>query len=85
MPNSTLTQRSLLARNTIWNLIGQGAPLLVAIFAIPLLIRALGTPRFGILTLAEMVVGYYSLFDLGLGRALTKLVAEKLGAGKGGA
>lgn len=82
MPNSTLTQGSLLARNTIWNLIGQGAPLLVAIFAIPLLIRALGTPRFGVLTLAWMVVGYFSLFDLGLGRALIKLVAEKLGAGK---
>jgi len=27
------------------------------------------------------VVGYFSLFDLGLGRALTKLVAEKLGKG----
>ncbi|MFV1975715.1 MAG: flippase, partial [Candidatus Scalindua sp.] len=42
----------------------------------------LGTARFGVLTLAWMVVGYFSLFDLGLGRALTKLVAEKLGAGK---
>ena len=29
-----------------------------------------------------MVVGYFSLFDLGLGRALTKLVAEKLGKGQ---
>jgi O-antigen/teichoic acid export membrane protein len=27
-----------------------------------------------------MVVGYFSLFDLGLGRALTKLVAERLGS-----
>lgn len=82
MPNSTLTRGSLLARNTIWNLIGQGAPLFVALFAIPVLIRGLGTARFGVLTLAWMVVGYFSLFDLGLGRALTKLVAEKLGAGK---
>lgn len=80
--NSTLTRGGLLARNTIWNLIGQGAPLLVALFAIPVLIRGLGTARFGVLTLAWMVVGYFSLFDLGLGRALTKLVAEKLGEGK---
>ena len=80
--NSTLTRGSLLARNTIWNLIGQGAPLFVALFAIPVLIRGLGTARFGVLTLAWMVVGYFSLFDLGLGRALTKLVAEKLGEGK---
>lgn len=71
-----------LARNVLWNLLGTGAPLLVAIIAIPMLIEGLGTARFGVLTLAWMVVGYFSLFDLGLGRALTKLVAEKLGDGQ---
>ncbi len=71
-----------LARNVFWNLLGTGAPLLVAIIAIPILIEGLGTARFGVLTLAWMVVGYFSLFDLGLGRALTKLVAEKLGQGQ---
>ena len=70
-----------LARNVGWNLLGTGAPLLVAIVAIPILIEGLGTARFGVLTLAWMVVGYFSLFDLGLGRALTKLIAEKLGKG----
>ncbi len=75
-----LTQGSLLARNTIWNLVGQGAPLFVALFAIPLLIRGLGTARFGVLAIVWAVVGYFSLFDLGMGRAVTKLVAEKLGA-----
>ena len=77
-----LTSGKTIARNTVWNLIGLGAPLLVAFFAIPVLIRTLGKPRFGVLTLAWMVVGYFSLFDLGLGRALVKLVAEKLGDGK---
>ena len=71
-----------LARNVLWNLLGTGVPLLVALVAIPILIEGLGTARFGILTLAWMVVGYFSLFDLGLGRALTKLVAEKLGKGQ---
>ncbi len=75
-----LTSGRTLARNSIWNLVGQGAPLLVALFAIPLLIKGLGTARFGVLTLAWAIVGYFNLFDLGLGRALTKLVAEKLGA-----
>lgn len=69
-------------RNTLLNLSGQGIPLLVAFFAIPRLISGLGTERFGVLTLAWMVIGYFSLFDLGLGRALTRLVAEKLGAGR---
>ena len=74
-----LTSGRVLAKNTAWNLIGQGSPLLVALFAIPLLVKGLGVDRFGVLTLAWMVIGYFSLFDLGLGRALTKLVAEKLG------
>ncbi|HIF19582.1 MAG TPA: flippase [Gammaproteobacteria bacterium] len=69
-------------RNILWNLFGTGTPLLAAFIAIPMLIEALGTSRFGVLTLAWLVVGYFSLFDLGLGRSITKLVAEKLGAGK---
>jgi O-antigen/teichoic acid export membrane protein len=76
--SSGLTSGRTLARNTIFNLIGQIAPMLVAVFAIPVLIRVLGTDRFGILTLAWLLVGYFSLFDLGIGRALTQLVAKKL-------
>ena len=79
---SILTSGRTIARNTIWNIIGQGAPLLVAFFAIPLLIKGLGISRFGVLTLAWAVVGYFNLFDLGMGRAVTKLVAERLGTGR---
>jgi O-antigen/teichoic acid export membrane protein len=71
-----------LARNAIWNILGQTTPMAVAVFAIPRLIRVLGPARFGVLTIAWMVVGYFSFFDFGLGRALTKLVADKLGAKK---
>ena len=80
--NSHLTSGRLLARNTLWNLVGSGAPLAVAVFCIPILIRGLGKERFGVLTLAWALIGYASLFDLGLGRALTQLVARKLGAGE---
>jgi O-antigen/teichoic acid export membrane protein len=80
--NLHLTSGRLLARNTIWNLSGNGAPLLVAVFSIPILIHALGKDRFGILALAWALIGYASLFDIGLGRALTQLVARKLGAGE---
>jgi O-antigen/teichoic acid export membrane protein len=85
MPESkirSLTSGSLLARNTIYSLVGQGLPLIVAIFSIPLLIKEIGVDRFGILTIAWIIIGYFSLFDLGLGRALTQLVAEKLGSDK---
>lgn len=82
--NGHLTSGRLLAKNTVWNLVGSGAPMIVAVFCIPILIRALGTDRFGVLTLAWALIGYASLFDLGLGRALTQLVARKLGAGEEG-
>lgn len=80
--NGHLTSGRLLARNTLWNLLGNGAPMLVAMFCIPILIRGLGKERFGVLTLVWALIGYASLFDLGLGRALTQLVAKKLGAGE---
>lgn len=73
-----LLGRKLLARNTLLNLLGSVLPILVAILAIPILIRGIGTERFGILSLVWMFVGYFSLFDLGLGKAVTKLVAEKI-------
>lgn len=78
----SLTSGRLLARNTIWNFIGMSAPLLVGFVAIPLLIEGMGKERFGLLTIIWMGVGYFSLFDLGLGRALTKLVAERIGKGR---
>lgn len=80
--NVHLTKGHVLARNVAWNLLGNSAPMVVAIFSIPLLIRGLGTDRFGVLTLVWAVIGYATLFDLGLGRALTQVVARKLGAGE---
>jgi O-antigen/teichoic acid export membrane protein len=77
---SRITSGGLLARNVALNLLGQAAPLLVALLAIPYLIGTLGTDRFGVLTLAWVAVGYFSLFDFGLSRALTQLVAERLGS-----
>jgi O-antigen/teichoic acid export membrane protein len=81
---SRLTAGRLLARNTLYNLVGQAAPMLVAVLAIPLLIDGMGAARFGVLSLAWIGVGYFSLFDLGLGRALTQFIAERLGSDREG-
>ncbi len=77
---SRYTSGSLIARNTLWSLSGQSIPWLVAIVAIPYLVSGYGVDKFGVLTIFWVVIGYFSYFDLGLSRALTKLVAEKLGA-----
>jgi len=55
------------------------APMVVGLFAIPYLIDGMGKDRFGLLAIIWMGVGYFSLFDMGLGRSLTRLVAERLG------
>jgi O-antigen/teichoic acid export membrane protein len=71
--------RGSLAGGTVLNLAGSAAPLAAAVVAFPLLNRTLGTERVGFITLAWALIGYFGLFDLGLGRALTKLVAERSG------
>ena len=76
-----LTSGRLLARNVGLNAAGWAIPVVLALGAIPVLVRGLGAERFGVLSLAWTLVGYFSLFDLGLGRALTQLVAERLGRG----
>jgi len=81
MLNETLTNSRLIARNAAINLLGYGAPLAAAFFSIPLLMDALGTALFGILSLVWVLFGYLGLFDLGLGRALTQMVAQELGRG----
>jgi O-antigen/teichoic acid export membrane protein len=78
VPN--LASGRLLVRNTVWNLLGQVLPLAAGILVVPLLVRELNVDRFGLLSLVWIVIGYFGLFDLGIGRAVTKLVADKLGA-----
>lgn len=73
--------RRRLGRDTALNLVGQCAPVAAAVLTIPPLMAALGTERFAILTIAWAVIGYFSLFDLGISRALTQLVADRLAAG----
>ena len=72
----------ILARNMALNLVGQVIPLLVGVAATPYTIRRLGPDRFGILSLAWIIVGYFALFDLGIGPATTKFVADLLGRGE---
>lgn len=75
-----LLSARLLASSALWSLVAQALPAVVGLVAIPPIIRALGVERFGVLTLAWMVIGYFSLLDLGLGRAVTKFVAELVGS-----
>ncbi|MDD8018877.1 MAG: flippase [Bacteroidota bacterium] len=79
---SSLYSGRAVAKNTVYNLLGYGIPLVVAVVLIPPLIKGLGEERFGILNLAWVVIGYFSFFDFGIGRSLTKIIAEKIGTNR---
>jgi O-antigen/teichoic acid export membrane protein len=67
-----------LASGVLWNGLGQGLPLLAAVLLVPRLVHGLGVDRFGVLSLAWLLIGYFTLFDLGVSGALTRLVSERL-------
>jgi O-antigen/teichoic acid export membrane protein len=70
-----------LAQNVIWNLAGQILPLIIAVVVVPILIKHMGLDRYGFLTLAWVLIGYAGLFDFGISRAMTRLVANHLAIG----
>ncbi len=78
----SIDSHSAVTRNVIWNFAGEGAPVVAAVVAVPLLIRYVGAERFGVLTIAWAMIGYFGLFDLGLGRTLTKFLADALAGGR---
>jgi O-antigen/teichoic acid export membrane protein len=69
----------VLARNSIWNLLGYGLPMLVALSVIPVLTRELGPARFGVLALAGVVIGLVA--EVGFWRAVAKYGAEAVAEG----
>jgi O-antigen/teichoic acid export membrane protein len=81
---TSILPNARLFKNLLWSGLGTGLPMLTAVVTIPRLIEGIGMARFGILSLAWVVVGYFSFFDLGLSRAMTQLVAKKIGSGNTG-
>lgn len=69
-----------IAFDALSNLIGFGAPALAALIVVRPLVNGIGADRFAVLTLGWVLIGYFTVLDLGLGRALTKLVSERVGA-----
>ncbi len=71
-----------LKRNTLWNLGGSVVPLAAAVAFIPFTLERLGYEAFGVLTLIWGVIGYFSLFDMGVGRALTYQLSRLMAIGR---
>jgi len=69
-----------LGLNTGYQIGSQLAPAIAAIAAIPFLLRHMGPEVFGIMTIFSTMLAYFTMLDLGLGRASTRFIAQSLEA-----
>ncbi|EFF1445077.1 oligosaccharide flippase family protein, partial [Escherichia coli] len=64
-----------LLKHSIWNVAGYFIPTLIAIPAFGLIAREIGVELFGLYTLSMIFIGYASIFDAGLTRAVVREIA----------
>lgn len=62
-------------KDSAWNIIAIVIPTLVALPVLGILARMLGVELFGIFTLIFAILGYASVFDMGLSRALVRSIS----------
>ena len=62
----------------VWNALGRGLPLVVALLLTPWLLHLMGVERWGLFTLALALVGVLGVLDLGVGPALTRTLSERM-------
>jgi len=65
----------LIWKNSFWNLVGISIPLVISLLTIGYLSRILGQEKFGLFLIVFSILGYASIFDAGLSRAVVRFIA----------
>jgi len=80
--NGTLRKMSRIAKrliiNTASNYLLRLVHILLNLIAIPIIVNSLGQEAFGLIVLANVIVGYFTVFDIGVPQGVTKYVSEYL-------
>ena len=67
--------QSRLISNTLWNGVGRVAMVVTGLFLTPYILTRVGQERFGLWALANLLIGYFSLADLGIQSSLVRQIA----------
>lgn len=69
-------EKYTVTKNILFNFAGQFFLLFLSLITTPIIIGFLGTDLFGVLSIVTVVLGYFSLLDLGMGLSVVKYISE---------
>lgn len=76
-PSASVSLRSILARNTLFNALGRAWEAVLSLVLMGYSIRTVGEAGWGLWSLAAVFTSYAALIDVGIGSGLSKYVAER--------
>lgn len=74
--------KDLVITNTLWNLFSFATSALVLLVSVPVMVRAVGLPQYGVLALVMAATGTLSVLNAGVAQATVKYVSGLLAVGK---